>query len=544
MKRCLYLAMIMGLLAGLLPVLLTASPALAGAPGAPWSVGVDDRTVYEGSTGQVTDVVVNTSLVNPTFKPAAGGIASNMNLTIVTVPTPTITPPSIASISPNVAEQGKTLELSIIGLAEGLQGGVSGAAGYTVDIGTPSDPTLLPNFYKLTLVYDPAQVFVGAGADGTPIALGLWSATGSAGVDPLTGYGYYTLSGACAKGATGDVAFLPIRLIVSATAKTYIQVYWDQITAVDANHGVSPIACPSPGALMLQRGDINGDGEVDINDAMVGTLYLANMAAISAVNVINFASIDTDMVPKGNLITARDVELLLMYLAGKADSFFTPTVGAASKLAFTTSPAGAVAGLAFITQPVVAIEDSLGNVVTSDSSTSVTVAIKTGTGTSEATLSDTKTVTASGGYATFTDLSIDKSGTGYKLTATSSPALTSADSSSFNVAAGTATQIGVETAADGTGTIVPAQNVTAGSSVTGYAITRDAYGNFVANVAGTWSLVRKTGGVSNGDLVASGNHKSATFTGHRVGTAKIHVAKHGLISHDSGTLTVVRGAAN
>src|SRR2546427_7005891 len=55
--------------------------------------------------------------------------------------------------------------------------------------------------------------------------------------------------------------------------------------------------------------------------------------------------------------------------------------------------------------------------------------------------------------------------------------------------AGDPTDIRVETAADGSGTVVPAQNVTAGSSVTGYAITRDTYGNFVANTdLGTWSL--------------------------------------------------------
>ena len=34
--------------------------------------------------------------------------------------------------------------------------------------------------------------------------------------------------------------------------------------------------------------------------------------------------------------------------------------------------------------------------------------------------------------------------------------------------------------------------MTAGSSFTGYAITRDAYGNFVANASVTWSLTKKT----------------------------------------------------
>jgi hypothetical protein len=45
-----------------------------------------------------------------------------------------------------------------------------------------------------------------------------------------------------------------------------------------------------------------------------------------------------------------------------------------------------------------------------------------------------------------------------------------------------------------------------------------------------------------GDLVAAGDNKSATFTGHVVGTAKIRAAKSGLSSVDSGTITVVAGA--
>src|SRR5207244_2158603 len=70
----------------------------------------------------------------------------------------------------------------------------------------------------------------------------------------------------------------------------------------------------------------------------------------------------------------------------------------------------------------------------------------------------------------------------------------------LTVIPGTATQVSIETAANGSGTHVGAQNVVAGSSVTGYAIERDSNGNFVANVAAAWSLVNKTGGVAGADL--------------------------------------------
>ena len=108
------------------------------------------------------------------------------------------------------------------------------------------------------------------------------------------------------------------------------------------------------------------------------------------------------------------------------------------------------------------------------------------------------------------------------------------------VTAGAATQVRVETAANGSGTVVPAQSVASGSSITVFAISRDANGNFVANVSATWSLTNKTAGVVNGDLVGSTTSTtgtSATFTGHLVGTATIHAVNGALASVDSGTIT-------
>ncbi|MBN1189100.1 MAG: S8 family serine peptidase [Dehalococcoidales bacterium] len=100
-----------------------------------------------------------------------------------------------------------------------------------------------------------------------------------------------------------------------------------------------------------------------------------------------------------------------------------------------------------------------------------------------------------------------------------------------------ASQIVVETAADGSGNTGP-QNIAAGSSLTVYAVTRDAYGNLVGNADGDWSLVNKDG-VEDADLTAGQDKLSATFTGHALGSAQIHVETDGLVSVDSGTITVV-----
>ena len=57
------------------------------------------------------------------------------------------------------------------------------------------------------------------------------------------------------------------------------------------------------------------------------------------------------------------------------------------------------------------IEDSFGNLVTSDNSTTVTVALGANPGGS--TLSGTLTQTATGGVATFNNLSLNNTATGY-----------------------------------------------------------------------------------------------------------------------------------
>ncbi|MEI6166075.1 MAG: DUF2341 domain-containing protein [bacterium] len=106
-------------------------------------------------------------------------------------------------------------------------------------------------------------------------------------------------------------------------------------------------------------------------------------------------------------------------------------------------------------------------------------------------------------------------------------------------------QVRVETAADGSGTVVGTQTIAAGSSITVYAITRDMYGNFVSNApADTWSLVNIAGGVTVGDLVAGGNSKSAIFSGHRLGSACLHASLGTLSAPDSGTLNVTLGPAS
>ena len=229
-----------------------------------------------------------------------------------------------------------------------------------------------------------------------------------------------------------------------------------------------------------------------------------------------------------------------------SDSFHI-TAAPAARLAFTTSPGGGTAGVPFAVQPVVTLQDGFGNTVTGVPQT-VTLAIQNDAG-GGSTLSGTKILALNtfGGQAIFTGLSLNKAGTGFTLAATGSTVSTtpgSVQSAPFSITAATASKVRVETASNGTGGVLATQNVTSGTSITVYAIARDAFDNFTGNIAADqWTLTNRTGGVAATDLVASADRKSATFTGRLTGTAVISATAATLTPVPSGTLTVVNAGS-
>jgi subtilisin family serine protease len=108
----------------------------------------------------------------------------------------------------------------------------------------------------------------------------------------------------------------------------------------------------------------------------------------------------------------------------------TPLAAAtASKLTFGQQPSNTTAGAAINPSVAVRVEDASGTLIT-DSPASITLAI--GTNPASGTLSGTLSVLSVNGLATFSNLSIDKAGTSYTLSATSS-GLADATSTTFNV---------------------------------------------------------------------------------------------------------------
>ena len=163
-------------------------------------------------------------------------------------------------------------------------------------------------------------------------------------------------------------------------------------------------------------------------------------------------------------------------LTGASSSAFNITAGAPAALAFTGQPSTAVAGSVIAPAVQVSVVDAYGNLVASDSSTSVTLAIGANPG--AGTLSGTTSQTVSSGTATFADLSIASAGSGYTLSASSSPALTGASSSAFNITAGAPAALaftGQPSTAVAGSVIAPAVQVS----------VVDAYGNLVASDSST-----------------------------------------------------------
>src|SRR5437870_6700353 len=118
-------------------------------------------------------------------------------------------------------------------------------------------------------------------------------------------------------------------------------------------------------------------------------------------------------------------------------SAFDITPGTATQLAFTVQPSTTVAGAAISPAVQVTALDPAGNPVPGFTGN---VSVVLGNNPGGSTLGGTTTVAAVNGVASFATLTLDKTGTGYWLTATAT-GLSTATSSVFGVTPGTATQL-------------------------------------------------------------------------------------------------------
>ena len=253
--------------------------------------------------------------------------------------------------------------------------------------------------------------------------------------------------------------------------------------------------------------------------------------------VATFADLSIDKSGNGYKLTASSAGL-----TSATSGTFNVTAGAAVQLGFTQQPGGGTGGVAWTTQPKVAIQDALGNTVTT-STASVTLAITTATGTPGAVLTCTTNPKAAvSGIATFAGCKIDKPGTGYTLTATAT-GLTNATSNPFDVVVGPATKV-VYTQ--------PPTAVVAGSVISPAVVVtvQDAGGNTVTSSSATVTIAIGTnpgGGTLSGTVSVAASSGVATFADlsiNKTGTGYTLVASStGLTSATSSTFNVTAGAA-
>src|SRR5436853_3280038 len=118
-------------------------------------------------------------------------------------------------------------------------------------------------------------------------------------------------------------------------------------------------------------------------------------------------------------------------------SVFSITPGPATQLAFSQQPVTTVANRLITPAVKVRALDALGNLVTSFAGN---VSVALGTNPAGATLGGTTPVTAVSGVATFFDLSLNKTGTGYTLTDRKS-VVKAETRAVFDIIPGTASQL-------------------------------------------------------------------------------------------------------
>ena len=206
---------------------------------------------------------------------------------------------------------------------------------------------------------------------------------------------------------------------------------------------------------------------------------------------------------------------------------FNINVGSATKLVMTTQPTNAAAGASITPAVVVQVQDAGGNLVTT-ASNSVTMALTTNPGGS--TLSGTTPVNAVGGVATFSDLSLNKVSSGYRITA-SATGLASAQSNTFNITAGAPAQLVFTTSPVAT-------NPGIAFSTQPVVVIRDAFGNATTDTSsvtltvtpGTGTAGTTIGCTANPVAAVSG---TATFAGclvDKVGTNYTLTATDGTLT--------------
>ena len=324
--------------------------------------------------------------------------------------------------------------------------------------------------------YGDGEVFSLPAAGGTPTVLASFN-----GMNGLAPSGSLILSGSTLYGMTtgggsgeGNVFSLPI------TGGTPTSLASFDSTTGEAPYGGSLLLSGSTlyGTTQV-GGTVGGGGGTVFSLPVAGGTPTVRAAFTATTGDMSFATLVADAA--GNLYGTTSANGAGGY--GTVFELSPSLVDTATQLVFTQEPTDVVAGSVISPPITVAVEDSSGNVVTTDDST-VTLAIASGpTG---GTLGGTLSEQAVDGIATFSDITLNTPGD-YTLSA-SDGTLTVATSTSFTVTAA------IDTAAKLAFTQEPT-NVAAGSVISPpiTVAVEDSSGNVVTTDDSTVTLVIASG---------------------------------------------------
>src|SRR5512134_1424488 len=414
----------------------------------------------------------------------------------------------LSSLSIDRAGTGYTLSASAAGLSAAT------STAFDVSVGAATAIALVSGSAQTdTVAATLAQPYVvrvtDAGGNGVSGVTVNWAVTGGGGtitpgsVTNATGLAQATRTLGSSPGpqtATASVAGLagsPVTFTANAVPGTASQLAFTvQPSSAAAGATITPaIQVTARDAFGNAVPAFTGTVTLALGTNPPGTGVLDGTTSVAAVaGVANFPGLNIDEAGAGYTLTASATGL-----TGATSTPFTITPGAATQLAFTVQPSSAVAGAAITPAVQVTARDAFGNTATTFAGT-VTVAIGTNPG--GGALSGTSTVAASAGVATFPNLSINRTGAGYTLTAAAT-GLAGATSNAFNILTGSAALFF---------TVQP------GNTVAGAAITpavqvtaRDALGNTATTFTGTVALAIGTN--PPGDGVLDGTTSVAAVAG-------------------------------
>jgi hypothetical protein len=271
--------------------------------------------------------------------------------------------------------------------------------------------------------------------------------------------------------------------------------------AVDDAYGNTVTTDTSTVTLTLSSGTFAGGSTTATASAVNGVATFGNL-------VINAAGSYTLAASDGSL-------------TGATSNFFAIMAGTSAKLGFVQQPTGAVSGTAISPPVTVAVEDTNGNTVTTDTST-VTLTLNGGTFSSG---SNTATASAVNGVATFSNLVINTAGS-YTMAATDA-GLIGANSVPFAISPLASTKLAFVQQPTGT---------TAGTAISP-AVTvavEDTNGNTVTTDTSTVTLTLSSGTFAGGSTTATASAVNgvATFS-----NLVINAAGSYTLAATDGTLT-------